>query len=49
MYHKVGALEPADGDLPAFAQLYIFNGEEEQFQRHTRAFQDLDPDITRKL
>ncbi|KAF1948550.1 hypothetical protein CC80DRAFT_599602 [Byssothecium circinans] len=48
MYHTVGALNAEEGTLPAFAQLYIFDGEEEQLKRRTHAFQDLDPDVTRK-
>jgi hypothetical protein len=49
MYHTVGALDAEEGTLPAFAQLYIFDGEDEQLERRTRAFRGLNPNIARKI
>jgi hypothetical protein len=49
MYHRLGSLQPREGDKPAFAQLYIFDGAEEQLQRRGEAFTSLDPNALRTV
>jgi hypothetical protein len=42
LYHRIGGLLPIGDQPPAFAQLYIYDAEEEQSIQRARAFQNLD-------
>ena len=44
VYHRIGSLLPENGHLPTFAQLYIYDTEHENKNRHN-IMQDLDDDI----
>ena len=44
VYHSIGSLLPEDGNSPMFAQLYIYDTEHENKNRHN-IMQDLDNDI----
>jgi hypothetical protein len=46
LYHRIGSLLPDGDQPPAFAQLYIYDAEEEQSLQRARAFQNLDPAIS---
>ena len=48
VYHRIGSLLPEDGCSPTFAQLYIYDTEHENENRHN-IMHDLDNDILRHL
>src|SRR5436189_217331 len=48
IYHCIGSLLPDDGCSPTFAQLYIYDTEHENRNRHN-IMQDLDDNILKHL
>ena len=49
LYHQIGALHPDAERNAAFAQLYIFDGHEEELRRRGIAFQGLDTAVTEAI
>ncbi|KAF1980631.1 hypothetical protein K402DRAFT_300195, partial [Aulographum hederae CBS 113979] len=47
-YHRIGALQP-EHKPAAYAQLYIFDTEDEQLTHRSIAFRNLDPNISRMI
>ncbi|PLW24016.1 hypothetical protein PCASD_04072 [Puccinia coronata f. sp. avenae] len=47
LYHQIGSLLPEDGEVPAFAQIYVLGGNdiEEATQRQTQSRSAIDPEI----
>src|SRR5204863_8696006 len=48
VYHRIGPLLPEEGQPPGFAQLYIYDSEHENMNRHN-IMQDLDNNILQNL
>ena len=48
MYHRIGSLLPEDGQQPKFAQLYIYDTEYENNNRHN-FMKDMNNDILQHL
>ena len=49
LHHSIGALHPAGSAAPAYAQLYVFDGFDEQLERRGQAFHNLDPGVLRTI
>jgi len=49
LYHRVSTLHPPPGVAPSFAQLYVFDTEDEQFQRRRAAFTGLCDEVLREV
>lgn len=49
LYHRIGALQPSGDSAPAFAQLYIFDGEDEQLAKRGVAFRGLADGVSRLI
>jgi hypothetical protein len=49
LYHRIGSLRAQGNTNPSFAQLYIFDSDEEQLQLRQRAFPNLNTQILRTI
>ena len=49
LYHQMGPLEPAPGDKPGWAQLYLYDSRDERLNRRLDYYDGLDASILRDV